>query len=256
MGNVIQEWFDAGKPYDAGVALFEHYGRNKLLLRNFKRLQNASNEKKLEYELGKFLPKDTKTAESAKSDIFIPKEEKKAESAKSDINLDIVIEEQIKDYEGKQLELVKQLPEELISVLLRANLKWKENCILKLKLNALPDEAENEALKLQLQIDANWKENQLCWKQIDYYLQHKILPKEPKSQFDNLTAPELVKRQQYHFQNISKLKKRLKDNRIALGNTDSVKVKSKLERTIAKQESDLLAKEKELEIITNLVNGK
>jgi hypothetical protein len=202
----------------------------------------------LEYELRKFLPVDEKE-KSIKNNTIV-------DYVLKHIEVQAIVVHQVQQYESKQTELIKQLPEELIPVLLKANLKWKENCILKIQLNSLPDDCEDSALKLQLQIDANWKENQLCWKQIDHYLEHKQLPKIAKSQFDKLTPAELVKRQQYHFQNISKLKKRITENRKVLSTTDSVSVKSRLKRTLAKQESDLLAKENELQTLTNLVNGK
>jgi hypothetical protein len=242
--EAVKDWIDSGCDYASGVRLFEQIGKNKLLMRQFSRNSSISNQKKLEYELRKFLPIKAK-----------PMVEKVQHIAQS-INVEAIVEHQVQQYESKQTELIKQLPEELIPVLLKANLKWKENCILKIELNSLPDDCEDAALKIQLQIDANWKENQLCWKQIDHYLEHKQLPKIAKSQFDNLTPAELVKRQQYHFQNISKLKKRITENRKVLSTTDSVSVKARLERTLAKQESDLLAKENELQTLTNLVNGK
>lgn len=244
MGNLeVQQWFDAGMDYAAGVSLYERIGKNKLLLRNFKRINNTANQKKLEYELGKFLPKVEVIKPQAPLEPIV-------------VNVEAIVEQQVQQYESKQTELIKQLPEELIPVLLRANMVWKENCLLKLQLNALPVEAESLALELQLKIDGNWKENKNCWKQIDYFLEHRSLPKEAKSDFDDLTGAQLAKRQQYHFQNISKLKKRITENRKVLSKTDSVKVKARLERTLAKQESDLLAKEKELETLTRLVNGK
>ena len=242
--EAVKDWIDSGCDYASGVRLFEQIGKNKLLMRQFSRNSSISNQKKLEYELRKFLPIKAK-----------PMVEKVQHIAQS-INVEAIVEHQVQQYESKQTELIKQLPEELIPVLLKANLKWKENCILKIELNSLPDDCEDASLKIQLQIDANWKENQLCWKQIDHYLEHKQLPKIAKSQFDNLTPAELVKRQQYHFQNVSKLKKRITENRKVLSTTDSVSVKARLERTLAKQESDLLAKENELHTLTNLVNGK
>lgn len=239
----VKKWFDDGKDYASGVALYERIGKNKLLLRNFKRINNVANQKKLEYELGKLLPQPEVIKPKAALEPIV-------------VNVEAIVEQQVQEYQSKQVELIKQLPEELLPVLLRANMVWKENCLLKLQLNDLPDEAEGMALELQLKIDRNWKENANCWKQIDYYLEHKSLPAPPKSDFDGLTGAQLAKRQQYHFQNISKLKKRINENRDQLSKIDSVKIKARLERTLAKQESDLLAKEKELETLTRLVNGK
>jgi hypothetical protein len=243
MGNLAQQWIADGRDYSSGVALYEQIGKNKHLVVLFKRNSGISNQKKLEYELSKHLP-------------VIVQEKPLLPIVPNELNLEAVVEYQVKQYESKQLELIKRLPAEMLPVLFTANLKFKENCILKLQLNNLPDEAEEHALKIQLQIDANWKENALCWKQIDYYLDHKQLPKVAKSEFKNLTPGELVKRQQYHFQNISKLKRRITENRNILSKTDLVKTKSKLERMLAKQESDLIAKENELQTLNNLVNGK
>lgn len=243
MGNLVEQWIADGMDYFTGVALYGQIGKNKLLKQSFTR-NNIANQKKLEYELRKFLKVEVKETTINVQDTA------------QIINIEAIVEQQVQQYESSQIDLIKKLPQEMLPILFTANLKWKENCILKIQLNSLPDAAEATALKIQLQIDANWKENQLCWKQIDYYLEHKILPKVAKSAFDNLTPAELVKRQQYHFQNISKLKGRITENRKVLSNTDSVKVKAKLERMLAKQENDLLTKENELQTLTQLVNGK
>jgi len=248
MGNLVEEWIAAGCDYGSGVALYNEIGKNKLLKNNFARNKSIANQKKLEYELRKFLPVDEKEKSVKRNPIV--------DIALKAIEVEAIVEHQVQQYESNQPELIKQLPEELLPVLFRANLLFRESCILKLQLNNMPDEAEAECLKIQLQIDDKLKENRLCWKQIDHYLEHKQLPKIAKSQFDNLTPAKLVKRQQYHFQNISKLKKRITENRKVLSTTDSVSVKARLERTLAKQESDLLAKENELQTLTNLVNGK
>lgn len=248
MGNLdVVSWFENGKDYQTGVSIYEKIGKNKLLLRNFKRADTNQNRNKLAYELGKFLPVVVIPKKNIVVDLTVDEPK---------INYEAVIDNQAKLIENKQLYLIKSLPEEMLQILFKANLKWRENCILKVKLNSLPDDAESEALAIQMQISENWKENALCWKQIDYYLEHKQLPKEPKSGFESLTPAELVKRQQYHFQNISKLKKRIEANRTELIDVTDVGKKAKLSRKLASQESDLLAKEKELEIITNLVNGK
>lgn len=242
MGDLVQQWIDDGMDYFSGVALYSQIGKNKLLKQAFTR-NTIANQKKLEYELRKLLP-----VEKVQHIAHV-------QPTAQTINIEAVVEQQVQHYESKQLDLIKQLPQELLPVLFTANLKWKENCILKIQLNSLPDEAEGAALKIQLQIHANWKENQLCWKQIDYYLEHKMLPKVAKSAFDNLTPAELVKRQQYHFQNISKLRGRITENRKVLLKTDSVAIKARLERKLAKQESDLLAKENELQTLTQKISN-
>jgi hypothetical protein len=128
MGNLVQDWIDAGMDYASGVALYEQIGKNKLLKNVFKRHYSIANEKKLEYELRKLLQVEKVQHIAHVQDIAQP------------INVEAIVEHQVKQYESKQTELIKQLPEELIPVLLKANLKWKENCILKIQLNSLPDD--------------------------------------------------------------------------------------------------------------------
>lgn len=243
--DIIKEWIDSGMDYNDGVAIYETHCKNRILLKLFKRNLSIANHKKLQYELSKLLPHQ-----------IIEKPIKSVQNPSSSENVDEIIEFQLQQYESKQMELIKQLPPEMLEVLFTANLKWKENCRLKVQLNMCPAELEDIALQIQLKIDANWKENKLCWKQIDYYLEHKILPKVPESDYSNLTAPELVKRQQYHFSTISRLKKRITENRKKLSENIDTRKKSKIERSLAKQESDLLKKEAELQTLTNLVNGK
>ena len=251
MGNLVEEWFANGKDYDAGVVLFNKLGANKLLMRNFLRNSSVANQRKLEYELGKFLPKVTKTAISTENG-----------TNGTNGNFDTIektvqyIEQSFQEATKKQAIYFHQLPPELQPELLAANTYWRENCLLKVQLNELPDEAENEAMKLQLKIAANWKANALCWSKIDYYLEHKTLPKEAESEFEKLSPGELVKRQQYHFQNISKIKSRLNENRVLLGKAEKVTEKARLERLVAKQEADLLKKNEELQTLTRLVDGK
>lgn len=47
----IQDWFNSGCSYDSGVALFEKYGTQKTLLKNFSRLRTPLMGDRLAYEL-------------------------------------------------------------------------------------------------------------------------------------------------------------------------------------------------------------
>jgi hypothetical protein len=128
-------------------------------------------------------------------------------------------------------------------------------CLLKVQLNELPAEVESKALELQLQIAQKQKRNALCWEKLDYWKTHKVAPKEAKSKFETLTPANLVKQEQYLFASISKMKKRLEANKELLKSANGINEVNKLQRSIAKQESTLIAKNEELITIKRLING-
>lgn len=132
---------------------------------------------------------------------------------------------------------------------------FRKNCYLKVTLNDLPAEAEDEALELQMQISDNLKKIASCWK-IDFWQEYRQLPKEVTSGFEKLTGAQLVKKQQYLFQNISKMKRRFDENLKQLSATENITKKARLKRLITKQDADLIQKNEELQIITNLIDGR
>lgn len=54
----IQQWLDSGRDYATGVKLYEKFGSNKTLKKNFGRAENKWNREKLAYELGKLRHQD------------------------------------------------------------------------------------------------------------------------------------------------------------------------------------------------------
>ena len=241
--EAIDQWFNDNCPYFKGVELYETIpGRNANILRFLKLKESVPNLEKLKYELGKFRP------------IAIP--EKKELQENSVITKTIKIEASAIAVEKKQQLMFHNLPPELRPVLLKANELFRKNCYLKVTLNDLPINAEAEALKIQIEISENFQANELCWKKIDYWLEHRQLPKEITLGFDQYTPAQLVKRQQYLFQNISKMKKRFEENLKLLSSTEDTAAKSRIQRMVAKQDGDLIKKNEELQIITRLINGK
>ncbi|MFM7853503.1 MAG: hypothetical protein ACKO96_16670, partial [Flammeovirgaceae bacterium] len=104
-------------------------------------------------------------------------------------------------------------------------------------------------------ISQKQKRNALCWEKLDYWKTHKVAPKEAKGKFETLTPANLVKQERYLFASISKMKKRLAENKELLKTAVGVNEVKKLQRTIAKQESTLIAKNEELITIKRLING-
>ncbi len=253
--NAIEQWKAKGTPYNEGVLLYASFpSHNKVLLKNFQKKQSPQLLEKLKYELSKIdnsaktvtnVQKRTKTEQNG---TFEPKRNK--------TELVQYIEQQQIQYTTKQALYFHELPEELRPTLLEANTLFKEMCLLKVQLNELPPEAENKALQLQTEISQKQKRNALCWEKLDYWKTHKVAPKEAKGKFETLSPANLVKQEQYLFASISKMKKRLESNKELLKTTVGIVELNKLQRTISKQESTLIAKNEELLNLKNIINGK
>ena len=252
--NAIEQWKANGTPYNEGVLLYASLpAHNKVLLKNFQKKQSPQLLEKLKYELSKIdnsektvtnVQKRTKTEQNG---TIEPKRNK--------TELVQYIEQQQIQYTTKQALYFHELPAELRPTLLEANTLFKEMCFLKVQLNELPAEAETKALELQTEIAQKQKKNALCWEKLDYWKTHKIVPKEAKGKFETLSPANLVKQEQYLFASISKMKKRLELNRELLKTASGVIEVNKIQRTIAKQESTLIAKNEELLKIKALING-
>lgn len=239
----VDNWFENNCKYSDGVALYATLPRrNANLLRLFKLKETVANLEKLKYEIGKFRNIATPVKKVLSSNPIVP--------------VAVMVEATAIATEKKQTLLFSQLPSELRPELLRANDLFRKNCYLKVTLNELPDNAENEALQLQTEISENLKENQLGWKKIDYWLEHRQLPKAAENDFSSLTPAGLLRKQQLLYQNISKMQKRFEENSQLLSTTDDVTAKAKLQRLVAKQDADLIKKNEELQTITKLIDGK
>ena len=252
--NAIEQWKANGTPYNEGVLLYASLpAHNKVLLKNFQKKQSPQLLEKLKYELSKIdnsvqtvknVQKRTKTEQNG---TIEPKRNK--------TELVQYIEQQQTNYTTKQALYFHELPAELRPILLEANTLFKEMCLLKVQLNELPAEAETKALQLQTEIAQKQKKNALCWEKLDYWKTHKVAPKEAKGKFETLSPANLVKQEQYLFASISKMKKRLELNRELLKTASGVIEVNKIQRTIAKQESTLIAKNEELLKIKALINS-
>ena len=255
--NAIEQWKANGTPYNEGVLLYASLpAHNKVLLKNFQKKQSPQLLEKLKYELSK-IDNSEKTEQNG---TFVQKRTKTEQNGtiepkRNKTELVQYIEQQQIQYTTKQALYFHELPAELRPILLEANTLFKEMCLLKVQLNELPAEAENKALQLQTEIAQKQKQNALCWEKLDYWKTHKVAPKEAKGKFETLSPANLVKQEQYLFASISKMKKRLELNRELLKTASGVIEVNKIQRTIAKQESTLIAKNEELLKIKALING-
>lgn len=242
----VKDWFDNKCPYEQGVQLYAILpGCNPTLLKNFTKRQSPQLYEKLKYELKKKLNDAPVVKQNEVQTIqTVEKEE---------IN---PISNALQMSSKKEPVYFHQLPEELRPVLLDANNHFREMCLLKVQLNELPGHKEKEALSIQLQINALQKKNALCWKKIDYYQEHKQMLQEKEKEAINLSPAKLLQKEQYLFSSISRLKKRLKENKQLQKVANSIKECNSLSRKIAKQHANILNKETELQHVKELINAK
>ena len=254
--NAIEQWKANETPYNEGVLLYASLpAHNKVLLKNFQKKQSPQLLEKLKYELSKIDQSEKTISIKKESPVYKLNININGNQKTPEISVVQYIEQQQTNYTTKQALYFHELPAELRPILLEANTLFKEMCLLKVQLNELPAEAETKALQIQTDISQKQKRNALCWEKLDYWKTHKIAPKEAKGKFETLSPANLVKQEQYLFASISKMKKRLELNRELLKTASGVIEVNKIQRTIAKQESTLIAKNEELLKIKALING-
>lgn len=237
----INLWFENGCNYEEGVLLYSSVkGCNQTLLKNFKRKETPALKEKLKYELKKYL---------VEPKVLLEVNKKVVTSNKFDNEKPADIPP------NKKTTLLHELPEELRPVLLEANQLFREMCLLKVQLNELPPVAEEEALKIQLAIVGKRKKNELCWKRIDYYKEHKVLIQPKPRKIEQIPPARQLQKEQSLYAAISKLKKRVEANKKELEICIDFKEKNKLKRKIQKQESNILDKEEELQQLKDLINN-
>lgn len=227
--EIIKQWIANGCDYKAGVEIYKNLkGVNKMLLRQFTLVENPQRKAKLLYELKKHLP-----VEEVK-----PKAQPIAEKA----NVEASVEKETK----RVAPLFHELPNELRPVLLEANNLFKENCLLKVQLNECAVLDEEKALQIIIQIDRNFRANQMCWDKINYWKTHKILPKETRVlSISSWSMDKLLKQQDLLGSSVSKMEKRLKENQIKVKGLEGNELQ-RIERLIAKQEKEVIKKREEL----------
>lgn len=241
--NAVEQWFSNKAPYFEGVALYESLnGHNKVLLSNFKKKQSAALHEKLKYEIRKI-------------GNSILEANKPTPIKKKVVDPVVYLETKVAEEQNKQTLFFHDLPEALRPVLLEANALFRENCLLKVQLNDLPDNAVKKALAIQLKISDNQKKNAVCWNKIDFWKEFKTVPKESITEYHGYSMGRLIKQEQYHYAAISKLEKRLAENKVQIKEATSMKESNKIHRAILRQKQNILRKRTELITIKKMING-
>lgn len=228
--EVVQEWMTNGCDYKQGVEIYKNLkGVNKMLLRQFALAENPQRKAKLIYELKKHLP----VVEEVKPIV---------QNQPEMVTVETSVEKETK----RVAPLFHELPNELRPVLLEANNLFKENCLLKVQLNECMVLEEEKALQIIIQIDRNFRANQMCWDKINYWKTHKILPKQTAvSNISQWSMDKLLKQQHLLGSSLSKMEKRLKENELKFKNAEGAE-SDRIKRLVAKQEKEVIKKREEL----------
>ncbi|MGK4567839.1 hypothetical protein [Flavobacterium sp. 3HN19-14] len=240
----INAWLlDDARDYLSGVSLYAEVKFNHNIMAFFRRKQTPAHMKKLIYELGKF------------SDVQTPLPDvNSGEKVNATIN---EVVEQLSEQESlKDKLLFVDLPPELRPVLAEKNRLFSENCLLKVTLNELPDDAVDQAYDIQVKIEANWKRNAACWKQLDYWKEHRAVPTIEITDFEKMSPEAKLRRQQQLFASISKLKKRIIGYESGLKSETTVRNITKLKKALAKSELNLIRQESDLNVLTEIIERK
>lgn len=248
----ISDWLSAeNRDYQTGLVLYASVRCNRNILKMLQRKESQANRDKLFYELGKFAPK---TAVSHFREAFVEDVQELSHDIQTAV-ITLAAGYVATAEESRDRLMFHDLPADLRPELLKKNQAFAEMCMLKIQLNELAPEKEREAFTIQVKIAELQKTRDLCWKKLDYWLEHRSVPEPEVVDFASLTPEQKVKRQQLLFASISKLKSRVNEYQTKLATDLPVKTKASLERKLLKSKTNLISKESELLALTNLIEG-
>lgn len=183
----IQSWFTSQGSYADGLKLYSQLPTcNSNLLRSFAR-ENSANFLKLKYELKKVLL-------SGKSTI-VPKAEKIVALPIVEPKQEPLLKEIIKASAAVSFEkeTMADYPMELHSTYRQRISDFYQACELKFQLNATPDDDEDNALKLIIQLDDLWTRIDRAWMILGHWKDHnRIMPTESHEDFSQVSGNKLV----------------------------------------------------------------
>lgn len=232
----ITEWFNNGCNYDEGVAIYASLKDAKPnLLSLFKKKNSSAFLEKLKYELSKHKEsKETFTILIAQKEVT---------------KINIITPES--NYKPLR---VSDFPMALHPVYLKKKQDFGMACSLKMQLNNLPDENEEEALKMCLEIDRLFDAIELAWKQLDHYSETKSILNVVINDFQNLTPAQHLQRRNQLRSNRSKAIKRLE----ILSKTEAktISEKTKLEINTEKMKTKITQLDNDIEELTKLIEDR
>lgn len=188
MANMdIQTWFLNKGSFVDGVRLYSLLPNcNPTLLRSFSK-ENSANFLKLKYEL--------KKASISGGNTIIQKVEKVVSEPIKEVKQDSMMQEIIKQSEelSFEKETMAMYPMDLHSTYRQRVSDFYLACELKFKLNSLPEEDEENALEIIIQLEDLWTRIDRAWMILNHWKEHnRIMPTEESEDFNKLSGVQLV----------------------------------------------------------------
>ena len=238
----VNDWFKNGCNYQQGVLIYAGLKKSKPnLIRLFRLKENAYNTQKLKNELTKF--KEVQIEQTFISEVTT-KTSAKPTPAQNQTTTTY-----------KPL-LINQLPVELHPVFIQQKQDFATACSLKIQLNNLTPEAEDEALKLCIEIESLFDKIEAAWKILDHYQETKEILQLQDNSFSNLTPAQLLQRRNQKRSTLSKTKSKIKQLNASLLKAETKALKTKIETTIARAKEKEINLQVDIQKLTDLINGK
>lgn len=249
----VKNWFKTGCDYQTGVDLYERIGRNKNLLRRFRRVENPATISKLKYELSKFIEEETQPPTPVvkpKPIVFTPPKiivEKPPIAAPKE-------SDQLKEMKSKPISFY---PLELHAVYHQRINSFLQACTLKIQLNDLNDDEVGKAFEIQFKIFSLFELNDKCWKILRHFEETgRVMPLKTSQDFSKLNPMELLRLQQNIYSRISKRKKTIQRYESSLTIEKNLAKTESLKKNILKKTEELQQLENDLEAISKLIQSK
>lgn len=196
-----KDWFKK-QDYNEGVNIYaQSTGAKRKLLSTLKRGKSSRNMALLISELRKLInteakevPRKKKPVKPQEKPVELERNQVKAEAAKSYF----------------QKIRYGELPAELKLRFRKLKDVFYDMCDLKFEMNDLPDEAEGESLRIQIEIEKLDEQRSTIWKELEHWQNYKtMLPTKTEDDFSGLDAMGLLLKQASLKSSIHKMKKRL-----------------------------------------------
>lgn len=256
----IQEWFKSGCNYQEGVKLYEVHGRNKNLIRLFRRGNDKKNVQLLHYELNKILRQSSDKSRTPVRQVSDKKPTRLIVNHSPRVLSSSLPSDQMATQPSEELKKMKSKPISFYPVVLHPVYHQRINsflqaCSLKMKLNELPEDEVEKAFELQFQIFNLFELNDKCWTILRHYEDTgRIMPLKSSEDYSKLNPGELFRMQQNLYSRISKRKKTIDNKEKELNATKEPGKIARLEQTIIEKKEELQQLENDIAEISRLMN--
>lgn len=240
----INEWFEKGCDYQAGVLIYGQLKSHRSnLLRLFMRKQNAINQDKLKYELGKHRTespknKPTPPPSGANSDPVTKVETPAAAPVQSESS-------------KKRFYRLNELHTDLHQMAIEQRNNFQLAVAAHHQLVKLHADEEGESLKIQLYIEELFDAIDTAQKVLDHYVKHKVVLKTEARTYEDLNAPQLIQARKNKRASVSKYRKKVQQLEEAKPENKSAKNKQAVE--LQKANEKLLKHEMDLRKLDELI---